>query len=91
MKTLLCVVTVIVSLTATTSWAVDAKACGDTVVSKAKELKVLGAGGEDMARAICKDLKQADRDTFASCAKSAATKDAIDGCMRVAGRKAMGR
>lgn len=91
MKTLASAVTVVVSLFASSSWAVDAKACGDTVVTRAKELKVLGAGGEDMARAICHDLKQADRDTFASCAKNAATKDAIDGCMRTAGRKAMGR
>lgn len=91
MKTFATAVAVLVTLVASSSWAVDATACGDTVVSKAKELKVLGTGGEKMARAICQDLKQADRDTFASCAKNAATKDAIDGCMRTAGRKAMGR
>ncbi len=91
MKTLLTVVAVLVPLIATSSWAVDAKGCGDTVVAKAKALKVLGAGGEDMARSICHDLKQADRDTFTTCTTNAATKAAIDACMRTAGRKAMGR
>ncbi|MBM4782683.1 MAG: hypothetical protein GQE15_33825 [Archangiaceae bacterium] len=91
MKSMFAVVAGLVVLVSTSSQAADAKTCGDTVVTRAKELNVLGAGGEKNARAICTDLKQADRDTFTSCAKNAATKDAIDACMRTAGRKAMGR
>lgn len=91
MKAILFAVVFVVSFVASTSWAVDAKGCGDAVVAKAKALKVLGAGGEDMARGICHDLKQADRDTFASCAQSAGSKQAIEACMKTAGRKAMGR
>lgn len=91
MKTVTTAVTVVVTLFASACWAIDAKACGDTVVTKAKALKVLGAGGEDMARAICHDLKEADRETFTTCTKNASNKAAIDACVRTAGRKAMGR
>ncbi|MER2566662.1 MAG: hypothetical protein ABTQ32_38420 [Myxococcaceae bacterium] len=90
-KTAAIVVIVVVTLVASASWGVDAKACGDTVVGRAKALKVLGAGGEDMARAICHDLKEADRETFTTCTKNASNKAAIDACVRTAGRKAMGR
>jgi hypothetical protein len=85
------VVIVVVTLIASASWGVDAKDCGDTIVGRAKALKVLRAGREDMARAICHDLEPADRDTFATCAKNAMNRDAIDICIRTAGRKAMGR
>lgn len=91
MKSLFVAVAALAVLVSSPSQAADAKTCGDTVVARAKALNVLGAGGEQMARAICTDLKQPDRDTFTTCAKNAATKDAIDACMRTAGRKAMGR
>lgn len=91
MKNALIAMLVVVSFPATTCWALDAKGCAEVVVGRAKALSSVGAGREDMARAICHDLTPADRDTFATCTQNATTKQALSACINTAGKKAMGR